>query len=60
MDSEDASGAGICLALGAGFGLIYGTITSNLAIWLPIGAALGLIFGGGLVRQGKSHKEGVK
>jgi len=60
MDSKDASGAGIGLALGAGFGLIYGTMTGNIALWMPIGAALGLIFGGGLIRQDKNRKEGIK
>ena len=59
MDSRDEQGAGIGLALGAGFGLTIGIITGNIALWMPIGAALGLIFGGGLTRQNKSPKDGA-
>jgi hypothetical protein len=41
MDSKDALGTAIGLALGAGLGLIYRTMTGNIALWMPIGAALG-------------------
>jgi hypothetical protein len=63
MDKQDASNAGIGLAIGAGFGLAIGTVTGNIALWMPIGAVLGLIFGGywkSLTRQDKSRKDIVK
>ena len=60
MDKKDASNAAIGIAIGAGFGLIIGTMTRNITLWLPIGVALGLIFGGGLTRQDKSRKDGAK
>ena len=60
MDSKDASGAGIGLAIGSGIGLAIGTIIGNIHVWMPIGAALGLIFGGGLTLQYKSRKNVTK
>ena len=60
MNSKDASGAGVGLAIGAGIGLTIGTLLGNIALWMPIGAVLGLIFGGGLTRQDKSRKDGTK
>jgi hypothetical protein len=60
MNSKDVSGAGVGLAIGAGIGLTLGTLLGNITLWMSIGAVLGLIFGGGLILQDKSRKDGTK
>ena len=54
MDKKQEESAAVGLAIGAGFGLLIGTMTGNIGVWMAIGAVLGLIFGGGLTVKRKN------
>ncbi len=45
---------GIGIAIGVGFGLIFGTMLNNIALGIAIGATFGLIFGQGIKKNRKT------
>lgn len=42
---------GLCIALGAGLGVVFGAATKNSGVGLALGVALGVAIGAALVRR---------
>lgn len=53
----DPTGMGTFIAIGAGMGLIFGTMLDNLAMGLAAGAGFGTVLGA-IVETGRRQKKG--
>jgi len=42
--NEKYSSAGMCIAIGAGFGIIFGQLLGNIGMGIALGVAFGLVF----------------